>query len=152
MIPITCSTLQGVLTLSYLSTTQVYVLINYTAFIESLFVTFSVGALLWLRYKQPNMERPIKVIRSVHYYLEVTKQNMRLMFSVALFGSVWLCGSSHISVSYPTGYSFSAALVFRGLRIPRSASCLRVSLRDWSGRSDHLGRHSCVRRHSDVEE
>lgn len=36
-------------------------LINYTAFIESLAVAASVGALLWLRYKQPDMARPIKV-------------------------------------------------------------------------------------------
>jgi len=49
------------LSLLYLTTTQVYVLINYTAFIESLAVAASVGALLWLRYKQPNLERPIKV-------------------------------------------------------------------------------------------
>lgn len=55
------SLVQGVLSLLYLTTTQVYVLINYTAFIESLSVAASVGALLWLRYKQPNLERPIKV-------------------------------------------------------------------------------------------
>ena len=45
----------------YLTTTQVYTLINYTAFIESLAVAASVGALLWLRWKRPEMERPIKV-------------------------------------------------------------------------------------------
>ncbi len=49
------------MSLVYLTTTQVYVLINYTAFIESLSVTFSVAALLWLRIKQPNLKRPIKV-------------------------------------------------------------------------------------------
>ena len=49
------------MSLLYLTTTQIYVLINYTAFIESLAVAASVGALLWLRYKQPNLERPIKV-------------------------------------------------------------------------------------------
>jgi amino acid transporter len=47
--------------LLYLSNPNVYSLINYTSFSESLFVTFSVAALLWLRYKRPNMERPIKV-------------------------------------------------------------------------------------------
>ncbi|XP_023240023.1 Y+L amino acid transporter 2-like isoform X1 [Centruroides sculpturatus] len=52
---------QGVLSLAYLSTIQVYVLINYTAFIEALFVMFSVGGMLWLRIKQPHMERPIKI-------------------------------------------------------------------------------------------
>lgn len=49
------------MSLSYLTTTQIYVLINYTAFIESLAVAASVGALLYLRYTQPNLERPIKV-------------------------------------------------------------------------------------------
>lgn len=49
------------ITLAYLTSTEVTKLINYTAFIEALFTTFSVAALLWLRYKRPNMERPIKV-------------------------------------------------------------------------------------------
>ncbi|GBN34210.1 Large neutral amino acids transporter small subunit 1 [Araneus ventricosus] len=49
------------LSLAYLSTTEVYVLINYTAFVEALFVTLSVAGLLWLRYKKPDLERPIKV-------------------------------------------------------------------------------------------
>lgn len=47
--------------MSYLTTTHIYVLINYTSFVESLAVAVSVGALLWLRYKQPDRERPIKV-------------------------------------------------------------------------------------------
>lgn len=51
----------GLLTLMYLTTTKVYTLINYTAFIESLFVTLSVGGLLYMRYKRPNIKRPIKV-------------------------------------------------------------------------------------------
>jgi len=44
-----------------LSTTEVYVLINYTAFVEALFVTLSVAGMVWLRYKKPDLERPIKV-------------------------------------------------------------------------------------------
>ncbi|KAI1285363.1 Large neutral amino acids transporter small subunit 2 [Halotydeus destructor] len=51
----------AMLTMCYLSTTQVYSLINYTAFIESLFVTFSVAALIKLRWTRPEMPRPIKV-------------------------------------------------------------------------------------------
>lgn len=49
------------MTLAYLTTTQIYSLINYAAFIESLFVAVSVAALLWLRVKQPDLPRPIKV-------------------------------------------------------------------------------------------
>ncbi|XP_022648579.1 Y+L amino acid transporter 2-like [Varroa jacobsoni] len=49
------------LSLLYLSNTDVFTLINYTAFSESLFVMLSVGGLLWLRIKQPNLERPIRI-------------------------------------------------------------------------------------------
>ena len=59
--PIPSLVFLGILSLLYLTTTQIYVLINYTAFIESLAVAASVGALLWLRYSQPNLHRPIKV-------------------------------------------------------------------------------------------
>ncbi|XP_076373372.1 large neutral amino acids transporter small subunit 2-like isoform X3 [Tachypleus tridentatus] len=50
----------GVLSLAYLSTVQVYTLINYAAFSEALFVMFSVAGLIWLRQKQPHLKRPIK--------------------------------------------------------------------------------------------
>lgn len=49
------------MSLLMLSTSDVLVLINYTAFAEAAMVGFSVAALLWLRYKRPNMPRPIKV-------------------------------------------------------------------------------------------
>ncbi|RWS23101.1 large neutral amino acids transporter small subunit 2-like protein [Leptotrombidium deliense] len=45
----------------YLMTTEVYVLINYTAFTGWFFISMSIAALIWLRIKQPNMKRPIKV-------------------------------------------------------------------------------------------
>uniref|UniRef100_A0A646QID2 Large neutral amino acids transporter small subunit 2 n=1 Tax=Hemiscolopendra marginata TaxID=943146 RepID=A0A646QID2_9MYRI len=50
-----------IVTLAMLVTSNVYVLINYTSFVESLFITFSVAGLMWLRWKRPNMRRPIKV-------------------------------------------------------------------------------------------
>lgn len=49
------------LSLLYLTNTDVFVLITYTAFSEALFIMLSVGGLLWLRIKQPNTKRPIKV-------------------------------------------------------------------------------------------
>lgn len=36
-------------------------LINYVSFVEALFTLASVAGLLWLRYKQPKTERPIRV-------------------------------------------------------------------------------------------
>ena len=41
--------------------TDVFVLINYTSFVESTFVAATVGGLLWLRRKKPDVQRPIKV-------------------------------------------------------------------------------------------
>ncbi|XP_022235558.1 Y+L amino acid transporter 1-like, partial [Limulus polyphemus] len=51
----------GLLSLAYLTTVQVYTLINYTAFSEALFVMFSVSGMLWMRIKYPHLERPIKL-------------------------------------------------------------------------------------------
>lgn len=44
-----------------LTTDDVFILINYTSFTEALFWGVSVAGLLYLRYKQPERERPIKV-------------------------------------------------------------------------------------------
>lgn len=51
----------GILSVLYLTTTQVYVLINYATFIESSSVLASIGALLWLRYTEPERPRPIRI-------------------------------------------------------------------------------------------
>ena len=59
---------QGLLTLLMLMTDDVYKLINYTAFVESFFTAISVGGLLYLRYRQPNSPRPIKVSWGTHYF------------------------------------------------------------------------------------
>jgi len=59
--PVPCLVTLGALTLAMLSTSNVFVLINFTSFVESLFITMSVGGLLLLRWRQPNLVRPIKV-------------------------------------------------------------------------------------------
>ncbi len=64
--PMPCLIILGLITLAMLSSNDVYELINYTSFLESLFITVSVSGLLWLRYKQPKRDRPIKV-RSIIY-------------------------------------------------------------------------------------
>ncbi|XP_015181592.1 PREDICTED: Y+L amino acid transporter 2 [Polistes dominula] len=51
----------SIITLALLIIEDVYVLINYVSFVEALFTTLSVSGLLWLRYKRPDLHRPIKV-------------------------------------------------------------------------------------------
>ncbi|XP_037952709.1 large neutral amino acids transporter small subunit 1-like [Teleopsis dalmanni] len=50
-----------VLTLVLLFIRNIYALINYVSYVEALFTFLSVAGLLWLRYKQPKTERPIRV-------------------------------------------------------------------------------------------
>ena len=52
---------QGSLSLLYLSTSDIYRLIDYCSFVESMFILWSVCALLYLRWTRPNMKRPIQV-------------------------------------------------------------------------------------------
>jgi len=59
--PMPCLIILGVITLLMLATDNVYVLIGYTAFVESFFTAVSVAGLLYLRWKRPEAERPIKV-------------------------------------------------------------------------------------------
>ena len=49
------------MSLFYLFVGDIYTLIDYTAFVESMFILVSLSGLLYLRYKRPNMERPIKL-------------------------------------------------------------------------------------------
>ncbi|XP_011496655.1 PREDICTED: Y+L amino acid transporter 2 [Ceratosolen solmsi marchali] len=50
-----------ILSLVMLCTSDIFVLITYCSIVESTFIMFSVAGILWLRYKKPTMERPIKV-------------------------------------------------------------------------------------------
>ncbi|XP_068236766.1 large neutral amino acids transporter small subunit 2-like isoform X2 [Palaemon carinicauda] len=51
----------GFMTVFMLISSDVAVLINYISFSESAFILTSIAALLWLRYKEPDRHRPIKV-------------------------------------------------------------------------------------------
>ncbi|KAG0719517.1 Y+L amino acid transporter 2 [Chionoecetes opilio] len=51
----------GLLSLCYLNTTDIYALIDYASFVESLFILCSIASLLFMRWRFPNMHRPIKV-------------------------------------------------------------------------------------------
>ncbi|XP_076758758.1 solute carrier family 7 member genderblind isoform X2 [Xylocopa sonorina] len=49
------------LSLIMLCTSDIFVLITYCSIVESFFIMLSVAGILWLRYKRPNMDRPIKM-------------------------------------------------------------------------------------------
>ncbi|PNF44140.1 hypothetical protein B7P43_G03193 [Cryptotermes secundus] len=51
----------NILSLVMLSTSDIYLLITYSSIVESVFIMLSVSGILWLRWKQPDMIRPIKV-------------------------------------------------------------------------------------------
>ncbi|XP_067012096.1 Y+L amino acid transporter 2 [Anabrus simplex] len=51
----------NLLSLIMLCTSDIHVLITYSSIVESFFIMMSVGGILWLRWKRPEMERPIKV-------------------------------------------------------------------------------------------
>eukprot|EP00090_Calanus_glacialis_P035786 TRINITY_DN61049_c0_g1_i1.p1 TRINITY_DN61049_c0_g1~~TRINITY_DN61049_c0_g1_i1.p1 ORF type:complete len:495 (-),score=82.18 TRINITY_DN61049_c0_g1_i1:131-1615(-) len=51
----------GILSLGYLCTSDIYRLIDYASFVESMFVLISVAGLLYLRYTHPELPRPIRV-------------------------------------------------------------------------------------------
>lgn len=53
--------LQGGLSILMLISDDMYALINYMSFVQWLSVGMSVSGLLYLRYKKPEWERPIKV-------------------------------------------------------------------------------------------
>ncbi|VDP15841.1 unnamed protein product [Soboliphyme baturini] len=55
----------GILSLLMLTSTDVYALINYVSFTESLMFGTAVAGLLYLRWKKPEMPRPIKLNLSI---------------------------------------------------------------------------------------
>lgn len=62
------SLLQCVSTLLMLVTSDIYTLINYVGFINYLFYGVTVAGQVVLRWKAPNMPRPIKVKPRPHQY------------------------------------------------------------------------------------
>jgi len=50
-----------ILSVGMLVTSDVFVLLNYSSFVESFFIAISVCGLLYLRWKKPELERPIRV-------------------------------------------------------------------------------------------
>ncbi|KAL0271841.1 UNVERIFIED_CONTAM: hypothetical protein PYX00_008808 [Menopon gallinae] len=50
-----------ILSLIMLCTSDIFVLITYSSIVELFFIMLSVAGVLYLRWKRPNMERPIKV-------------------------------------------------------------------------------------------
>jgi len=98
----------GALSLVYLCTSNIYTLINYTAFVESTFILISIASLLYLRWKRPDIERPIKLTLAIPiaffcicgflvllpFYVEPLTIGMAVLITamgipVYLFGIMW---------------------------------------------------------------
>nr|KAG5705755.1 hypothetical protein BaRGS_027414 [Batillaria attramentaria] len=59
--PLPAVLFMGLLSLVYLASSDIYALINYVGFATWLSIGLAIVSLLYLRYKRPNMPRPIKV-------------------------------------------------------------------------------------------
>lgn len=59
--PMPACIFMGLLSLVYLTSSDMYALINYVSFVNWLAIGLSVTVLLYFRYKRPEMPRPIKV-------------------------------------------------------------------------------------------
>ncbi|KAK4008832.1 LOW QUALITY PROTEIN: large neutral amino acids transporter small subunit 2 [Daphnia magna] len=90
----------GMISLVMLCTSDVYTLIDYAAFVESMFLMWSVAGLLWLRYKEPDLHRPIKV---------------SLFFPIAF---LMICGFLVIMPIYVRPYEVGAGLLITATGIP----------------------------------
>ncbi|XP_018330818.1 Y+L amino acid transporter 2 [Agrilus planipennis] len=77
-----------VITLALIVIEDVYVLINYVSFVEAVFTSMSVLGLLWLRYKRPDLHRPIQV----HLALPI------LFFAICVFLVTFPCYVSPLEV------------------------------------------------------
>lgn len=90
---------QGMTSLIYLCSTDMYALINYVAFVNWLAVGLAVGALLYFRYTRPDMKRPIKV-RIITHSLELMKYVM-IYSKVGLVWPIIYCAFSVFLVIVP---------------------------------------------------
>lgn len=98
--------------------TNVYALINYTAFVEATFYAASVGGLLLLRWKRPNASRPIKVsIYCIFFiipfllYFCFFVQQVNLVYPISFFAvSIFL-------VCFPIYSSLTEVLTAIGITI-----------------------------------
>jgi len=84
--------MQGAASLVYLSSSDMYKLINYSSFVNWLAVGLSVVALLYFRWKRPNAPRPIKVLHLIAVQQLVCLVMVIVVAAVATM-AVELCGT-----------------------------------------------------------
>jgi len=83
-----CRCVQGLTSLLYLVSTDMYMLINYVSFVNWLAIGLSVVALLYFRYSRPNMQRPIKVSLLQSFFV--------VIFVICCFGT-FVCNITKLS-------------------------------------------------------
>ena len=67
-----------------LSSSDLYMLLNYTTFVESSFLGISVTGLVYMRYSRPELTRPIKVSGRIDHHPPRTC-TFKICFQVNLF-------------------------------------------------------------------
>lgn len=113
---------QCILSLAMLVISDVHVLITYSMIVESFFIMLSVSSVLYFRYKEPDMPRPIKVYNFASPFSRKTISN-------------------HFSLSFAVAADRSDH-IFHYQRISHGRAMLCGPIWSWNGRTDHSSWHS----------
>ncbi|CAG0891610.1 unnamed protein product [Cyprideis torosa] len=72
--PVPALVFLGILSLATLTSSDIMSLIVYASWIESLFILVSLSGMLWMRYKRPELKRPIKDPSQISSYDVLSKR------------------------------------------------------------------------------
>lgn len=95
----------------YLCTTDIYSLIEYSSFVESLFILISIAGLLFMRWQRPNMIRPIRVCT---FCCCVLRSRLCFCHIISLFFLMF----PFCSVFFSAPFSWFSALFFLFFSLP----------------------------------
>ena len=76
---------QGLLSLVYLTSSDMYALINYVSFVNWLAIGLSVTVLLYFRYTRPEMPRPIKVSKMYSMLTNISFSHINYLIQLSRF-------------------------------------------------------------------
>jgi len=125
--------LQCILSLIMLCTGDIFVLITYCSIVESFFIMISIAGILWLRYKRPNMKRPIKVMCFIC---------IKLINCIFTHTNTHTHTHTHVYIYWKFFFSGTVVDTYTVCSVMRFSSyctMLRKTIRSWYGHS-----HYCV--------